>query len=92
MLAERVKQWPQQWKNEGLREGLEQGLERGLERGIEQGRQLGLYRALKVQLEQKFGPLSPSQEARLDGASEGRLLVWLQRLLTADSVDQVLAD
>ena len=87
MLAERAKQWPQQWMAEGRQEGHREGLEEGLHLG----RVKGLRETLKLQLELKFGELSPEIAERLQGASDDDLLLWLQRLLNAASTDDIFA-
>jgi len=101
MLAERVKQWPKQWmaegRQEGRLEGLEEGLQKGRQEGLQKGRQEGLSlgraeglrTTLKLQLELKFGELSPETLELLPRAGEEELLRWLQRLLDADSIDAV---
>ena len=44
-------------------------------------------------LRQKFGAaVTPDHEDRVRGGSADELVVWLMRILTADSVEEVLAD
>ena len=76
MLAERIKQWPEQWMAEGRSEG----------------RQEALANAVKLQLQLKFGELTPENLERLEGAKENDLLRYVERLVDANSVDGVLAD
>jgi hypothetical protein len=40
-------------------------------------------------LERKFGPLASEDRARLDGADAEQLLDWGERILTANSLDEV---
>jgi len=104
MLAERVQEWTRQWKAEGLEEGLGKGLERGLEEGLlkgrEEGREEGFEEGYKNGemvflirlLERRFGPLDDARKARLETADAKRLLVWGERILTAESLEEVFRD
>ncbi len=74
MLAERVKEWAQPWREEGRQQGRQEG-EAGL---------------LLRQLERKFGPLEAVVRERITGADAERLLVWGDRVLTADRLEDVL--
>ncbi|MCY2987371.1 MAG: DUF4351 domain-containing protein [Planctomycetota bacterium] len=74
MLAERAEQWTRQWKEEGRQEGR-QGGEAGL---------------LLRQLERKFGPLEAVVRERITRADAERLLVWGERVLTADRLEDVI--
>lgn len=78
MLAERVKEWQQEWKEQGLEEGLEQG------------RQQGEARVLINLLEAKFGQLTSEQRRRIEEADTETLLAWSGRVLTGESVEEVL--
>jgi flagellar biosynthesis/type III secretory pathway protein FliH len=75
MLAERVQEWTRQWWEEGRQEGRQQG-----EAAI-----------LLRQLERKFGPLGANVRERITRADAERLLVWSERVLTATSLEEVLA-
>ena len=74
MLAERVKEWTQQWREEGRQEGRQEG-------------EAGLLLRL---LERKFGPLEAVVRERITGADAERLLVWGDRVLTADRLEDVI--
>jgi len=87
MLAERVKEWPKQWKAEGRAEGLKEGMVKGRR----EGREEGLRKLLALQLEAKFGRLSPAAKKLLETASQKTLTVMGTRLLTADSLDEVFS-
>jgi putative YhgA-like transposase/uncharacterized protein DUF4351 len=87
MLRETVLGWTQEWK----REGLEEGLEKGLEKGRKEGRRDGEAALLVRLLEFKFGTLRPEDYARIDAADAERLLAWGERVLTAESLDEVFA-
>ena len=66
--------------------GLTEGEEKGLEKGIEKGE----ARFLLLALRQKFGPLQSAIEERINSATSAQLEIWMTRVLTATSLDQVL--
>jgi predicted transposase YdaD len=74
----------------GRQEGLEKGLEQGIERGIEQGIGQGEARVLLRLLTLKFGPLPEAVQTRVDSADADTLLRWSERVLTAESLNDVL--
>ena len=63
--------------------GLEQGLKQGMERGREEI-------VLKL-LARKFGPLDAATEARVREATIAELDVLAERILTAESIDEVFS-
>ncbi len=71
-------------------EGEARGLEKGLERGLEKGREKGLRATLRKQLQLKFGALSLEHETRLETAPPELLDRWVERVLTADTIEQAL--
>ena len=77
MLAERVKEWTKTW------------VEQGLEKGREQGRQEGEAALLLRLLERKFGPLPEEVRQRVAAADSDALLAWGERVLTADTLEEV---
>lgn len=81
MLGERAKQWPQQWK--------EQGLEEGRREGRQEGRREGRAAILARQIERKFGELPSALQQRLEQASEAELEQWAERILFANSLEDV---
>jgi len=85
MLAERVVEWTEQWKREGLEQGLKEGLEQGLQQGLQQEEATLLLR----QLERRFGAVSEAHRSLVLAADSETLLCWGERLLTAESPDQV---
>ena len=74
---------------QGIERGIEQGIERGIERGIEEGRK-GQVQQLLRQIQLKFGDISPSHKNALQNANSQTLLVWSERILTANSLEQLL--
>jgi Domain of unknown function (DUF4351) len=59
---------------------------------LEEGRQQGEARLLKRQLEQKFGPLTAADQARIQQADAEELLTWGERLLTARTLSEVFSN
>lgn len=67
-------------------------IQEGLEKGLEQGEAKGVRQVVAKQLRLKFGALDEATERRLEGASLDELDRWSERVLTADSLDEVLTD
>jgi flagellar biosynthesis/type III secretory pathway protein FliH len=88
MLAERVKEWTEEWKRQGLQEGIQQGLQQGLQQGMQQGLRQGEAAVVLRLLECRFGPLDETVRQRIQAADAETLLLWGERVLTA----QTLAD
>ena len=55
-----------------------------------EGQAKGKQEALLVLLRQRFGPLPAATVARVDKATAAELDLWLGRVLTASSLDEVL--
>jgi hypothetical protein len=88
MLAETV----EKWFRDAERKGRKRGLEKGLRQGHQEGLRAGEARLLLRQAEQRFGPLSPADRARIEAADADRLLRWGERVLGATSLEEMLAD
>lgn len=58
----------------------------------EESRKEGEARVLLRQLRLKFGPLDPEVEERVRSADADRLLEWGERVLTAESLQDILRD
>nr|VFK64337.1 MAG: conserved hypothetical protein (putative transposase or invertase) [Candidatus Kentron sp. TUN] len=71
----------------GMEKGREEGREEGMEKGIEKG-QIALLTRL---LGQKFGPLPPLVEQRINNAHTEKLAMWGERVLTAKSLDEIFS-
>jgi hypothetical protein len=54
-----------------------------------EGRQQGHVELLRRQLERRFGPLPARYETRLESADADTVLEWGERILTAQTVDDV---
>lgn len=75
-------------------EGLQKGLQKGLEQGLEQGRQKrthdGAAGVLIWLLARRFGDeAAASVRGRLDAADLDEVMAWSDRILTADSLEEV---
>ena len=70
------------------REAMEKGLEKGIEKGIEKGK-LGV---IAKQLKLKFGVLPGWVEKKLETASDEQSELWTERILTAQSFEEVFSD
>ena len=77
MLEERIKEWEKELVEKGVKEGIEKGIERGE------------AELLLRQLERKFGEVPPDYRERIDDADSAQLLVWGERILTAETIDDV---
>ena len=69
---------------------LEKGRQEGMRQGMQQGMQQGEARVLLRQMERKFGTVSVEIRQRINQADEARLLEWSERILTANSLEEVL--
>ena len=76
MLAESIDRWNREIREEGRQEG----------------RREGEARVVLRQLRLKFGPLESGIEDRVRSADTDRLLEWGERVLTAESLQEVFRD
>ncbi|HEY5961242.1 MAG TPA: hypothetical protein VIV60_32015 [Polyangiaceae bacterium] len=66
----------------------EKWLEEGEKRGLEKGRKDTLRRLIEL----KFGPLGGQAVARIEAADESHLARFMERVLNATSVEEVLGE
>ena len=66
--------------------------QRFTELGHREGIQLGEARILTAQLRLRFGDLPVAVQQRIEAADADTLLRWSERVLTAQSLEEVLAD
>jgi hypothetical protein len=96
MLAERIDEWNRKLKEESLREGLQEGLQKGLQKGrkegLLEGRREGEANVLLRLLAKKFGALPKGMRKRILEAEPELLREWIDRVITARSVAEVLGD
>ena len=64
-------------------------MERGKAEGLELGKAEGLERGLTRIMERRFGPLSSTVRDRIAAAGPDELDAWLDRVLDADSPEEV---
>jgi hypothetical protein len=76
MLAESIDRWNREIREEGRHEGRQ-------EEGVRM-----VLRLLRF----KFGPLEPEIEDRVCAADADRLLEWGERVLTAESLQDIFKD
>lgn len=72
-LADRFDQWAQQYE------------QKGMQAGIEKGEALVLQKLLT----KRFGPLPADRSAQIGAASAAQIDVWVDRVLDAQSLDEV---
>ena len=63
--------------------------EEGWEEGREEGEKRGEAKALLRLVQAKFGPPGPVVESRIQAAESVQLEQWLERILTANSPDEL---
>ena len=73
-------------------EGRQEGREEGWQEGRQEGRQEGVADTLLRQVTAKFGPPTPVTRQRLASADTETLLRWSERILKADSLDELFGD
>jgi Domain of unknown function (DUF4351) len=70
-------------------QGIQQGIEKGIEKGIAQGIEKGQRRMLLLQLEKRFGPLSPPVLQRLEALTPQQVEEKLVAFVTAGSLAEL---
>ena len=75
-----------------IERGRQQGLEKGLQQGREEGAQRKARELLVKLLERRFGPLPEPALARVDAADTAELDLWVERVLTAATLAEVLGE
>jgi predicted transposase YdaD len=75
----------------GIKKGLRRGLQRGRRQGVQQGVQQGAAAVLLWLIEKRFGAdVAQRCRGRVETAGSDDLPIWSERILTADSIAQVL--
>jgi predicted transposase/invertase (TIGR01784 family) len=70
---------------------MDEGFQKGLAKGLAEGRAEGLRMTLRKLIRLKLGELGSAQASRIDQADVATLERWTERVLTAASVDEILA-
>ena len=76
----------------GMQEGIEKGMQQGRQDGRKEGRKEGEAQLLLRQLALKFGPVPEDKQRLIESADSQQLRQWSERILTAQSMDEVLND
>jgi flagellar biosynthesis/type III secretory pathway protein FliH len=82
----------QRFIEQGIAQGVAQGVKQGIAQGVKLGVQHGEARVLTSQLRLRFGELPAAARQRLDTADADTLLRWSTRVLTAQTLAEVLDD
>lgn len=75
-----------------IQRGREEGLQKGLQKGLRKGRGEANRTTLSRLLGLRFGALDADTEARIGDGNTGELERWLERMMTAETLDGVFAD
>jgi hypothetical protein len=76
-----------------IQQGEERGLAKGLEKGLEKGIQQGERALLLRQLRKRFGNhVDDATAQRLETASAEQIAIWAERVLSAETLTELLAD
>ena len=67
-----------------------EGMQKGMQQGVEQGMQQGEAAALKKLINLKFGELPHWAEEQIQSAGLPELEVWLEAILTSDTLESLL--
>jgi predicted transposase YdaD len=76
---------------EWMLEGMEKGLEKGREEGRQEGEHTALVSTLTQLIRLRFRALPPEVTPRIEAASKAELQCWIERILTAETLDDLLA-
>ena len=83
----------QEGVEQGVKQGLEQGVKQGLEQGVKQGLEQGERKVLLRQLRRRFGAeVDGEMERRVAVAPAEQVEVWAERVLSAATLAELLAD
>ena len=78
--AEKVSNFAERFMQKGMEQGIQEGMQKGMQQGMQKCEALAL----------KFGELPEGARQRIAEADADTLIVWLERVLTANSLDEVL--
>ena len=93
----------QEWMLEGMEKGLAKGRQEGLAKGRQEGRQEGrhegrqegeraaLAAVVLVQARLRFRDIPAETVARIEAAPKSALNRWIERILTAETLDELFA-
>ena len=81
----------QEWMLEGMGKGREEGVAKGRQEGLEEGERAALASTLAKLVRLRFRDAPPDCAARIDTATKADLERWLERFVTAETLDDLLA-
>lgn len=67
-----------------------EGFQQFFQDGVRQGRLLGFQRILRIQITFKFGELPQWAETQLNTANIDQLEIWIEQILTASTLENLL--
>ena len=89
---EAIQQGLAQGVQEGLAQGVQEGLAQGIQQGLAQGVEQGERKLLLRQLKRRFGAeVDGDVECRVAAASAEQVELWAERVLSAATLDEILA-
>jgi flagellar biosynthesis/type III secretory pathway protein FliH len=91
MLPEPTKEKFMTAADEWMLEGMEKGMEKGLAKGREEGERAALAAVVLVQARLRFRDVPAEAVARIEAASKPELERWIERILTAETLDDLFA-
>jgi flagellar biosynthesis/type III secretory pathway protein FliH len=81
------------WRREAVQEGVQQGIQQGVQQGLQQGLEQGERKLLLRLLRRRFGTEVDSEtERRVATAPAEQVEVWAERVLSAATLAELLAD
>jgi predicted transposase YdaD len=76
---------------EWMLEGMEKGLAKGRQEGREEGERAALAVVVLVQARLRFRDIPAETVARIEAAPKSELNGWIERILTAETLDELFA-
>ena len=85
--ANKMTTFAERFREEGIQKGLQQGMQQGIQQGMQQGEVAVLLR----QMERKFGhQLTDNDRKQIESADTETLLKWSDKILSANSIEEIL--
>jgi hypothetical protein len=81
----------QEWMLEGLEKGLQQGRQEGRQAGRQEGERAALESTLTRLVRLRFREMPNHLNARIEAATTLELERWIERILTAETLDDLFA-
>jgi len=90
-----IEQGMQKGIREGIREGIQkgkqEGIQEGKQEGIQEGKQEGIRSMINRLLSKRFGKVPGWVDAVLDSADIEKLELWAEKILDANSLEEVFS-